>query len=382
MSLDRREFLGLSALGAGALGAGPMAFAGPDTTGIPEAERPLRLLILGGTGFTGPFQVAYARARGHEVTVFNRGRNTQVLPEDVEQLTGDRHLGELDALRGRRWDAVIDNPSTLPHWVHDMGKVLHEHTDRYLFISTVSVYDFEGLTHIDEDSPVLSYRDGDPLDIRAETFTPAIYGHMKAACEHEARRWYGERATIIRPTLIVGPRDGTDRFTYWPWRLARGGDIVAPGDGLDPVQIIDARDLAEWTVSMAESGAPGNYNAAGPRSRLTMAEQLFGIRAALSGDLSLQIHWLPAAFLAQHGVSAWSEMTTWFGPRDPVSEVGIERAVAAGLSFRALATTTADTLDWFRSQPAERQASLRAGLAADKEAAVLAAWQTRGRDER
>lgn len=380
MSLDRRAFLGLSALGAGALGTGTIARAAMEATGISEADRPLRLLILGGTGFTGPFQVAYARARGHEVTVFNRGRNPEVLPEGVEQLTGDRHLGELGALRGRRWDAVIDNPSTLPHWVSDMGEVLHEHTDRYIFISTVSVYDLVGLTHIDEDTPVLAYRDGDPLDIRAETFTPAIYGHMKAACEHEARRWYGERATIIRPTLIVGPRDGTDRFTYWPLRIARGGDIVAPGDGLDPVQIIDARDLAEWTVRVAELGAPGIYNAAGPRSRLTMAEQLHGIRAALSGDLDLRFHWLPAQFLREQGVSAWSEMPTWFGPRDPVSEVSIERAIAAGLTFRPLAATAVETLDWFRAQPAERQVALRAGLAADKEAAVLAAWRAHGSD--
>ena len=373
MALERREFLKLSA--ATGAGFGLAAVGAATAPAVAPAPRPLRLLILGGTGFTGPFQVAYAVARGHEVTVFNRGRSEASVPPGVQSLRGDRATGDLYALRGGRWDAVIDNPTTLPYWVRDAAEVLAGYTGRYLFISTVSVYDFAGLSIIDESSPVLQYRDGDPLDIRPDTYAPAIYGHMKAASEREVRRWYGERALILRPTLIVGPRDPTDRFTYWPLRVARGGDIVAPGDGRDPVQIIDARDLAEWTVRMAESGAPGTYNAAGPRARLSMAEQLYGIRAALSGNLDLRFHWLPAAFLADQGVSAWQEMTTWFGVNDPVSAVSIERAVAAGLAFRPLAETTRETLAWFREQPAERQAGLRAGLAADKEAAVLAAWR-------
>jgi 2'-hydroxyisoflavone reductase len=340
--------------------------------------RRLRILILGGTGFTGPFQVAYAVARGHEVTVFNRGRSEAPLPDGVEQLTGDRHLGELDALRGRRWDVVLDNPSTLPFWVRDAGEILHDSTARYLLTSSVSVYDTAGASAIDEDTPLLEYTDGDPLEVRTETFRMETFGHMKAACEREAARWYGTRATIIRPGLIVGPRDQTDRFTYWPLRIARGGDVLAPGDGLDATQVIDARDLAEWTIRLAEADAAGAYNATGPRARLTMAEMLHGIRAALPGDLDVRFHWAPAEILAAHEVRAWSEMTAWFGPRAIMGEVSNARAVAAGLSFRPLAGTVVDTLAWFSALPTERQAAPRAGLAADKEARVIATMLAAG----
>jgi 2'-hydroxyisoflavone reductase len=335
--------------------------------------RPLRILILGGTGFTGPFQVAYAVARGHQVTVFNRGTRDTELPDSVEQLQGDRNLGTLDALEGRDWDVVIDNPTTLPFWVRDVGERLRERTGQYVFISTLSAYDIQGAAHLDEDTPTLAY-DGDPLAVTPESYQGSLYGPMKAASEREAFRWFGDRTTIIRPGLIVGPRDQTDRFTYWPRRIARGGLIAAPGDGLDPVQIIDGRDLAEWTIRMVESGTTGVFNAVGPRSRLTMAEQLYGIRGALSGDLDVAFTWIPAEFLQAQGVRPWSEMTTWFGPRALLSEASNARAVAAGLTYRTLAETTVDTLAWVETLPAERQASPVAGLATDKEAALLEAW--------
>jgi 2'-hydroxyisoflavone reductase len=375
--MKRRDFLSASAAAA-AIGLSPgapaLASALAAVTTPRTASRSLKILILGGTGFTGPAQVAYAVARGHEVTVFNRGRSEAPLPEGVEQLTGDRHLGELDALRGRRWDVVLDNPSTLPFWVRDVGEVLQDKTDRYVLTSSVSVYDLEGASAVTEDTPLLEYAEGDPLEVRAETFRMETFGHMKAASEREAIRWYGERTTIIRPGLIVGPRDQTDRFTYWPLRIARGGDVLAPGDGLDATQVIDGRDLGEWTVRLAESNAGGAYNAAGPRSRLTMAEMLHGVRGALSGDLDVRFHWVPMETLTEHEVRPWAEMTAWFGPRSILGEVSNQRAVAAGLSFRPLAETVVDTLAWFRSLPAERQQAPRAGLAADKEARVLAAW--------
>jgi 2'-hydroxyisoflavone reductase len=405
MTPDRRTFLRLSALAGGSLAVGAWRIGAPGASaqdasaqgteptpaggslpGRPPASpapRSLRLLILGGTGFTGPSQVEYAVARGHQVTVFNRGRSEADLPAGVEQLLGDRNTGEVQALQGREWDAVIDNPTTLPFWVRDAADVLQGNVGQYVFISTLSVYDLAGLSQVDEESPVLEYRDGDPLEVTPERYQEvggALYGPMKAASEREGRRRFGEdRTTIIRPGLIVGPRDASDRFTYWPVRIARGGEVLAPGDGEDAVQVVDARDLAQWTIRMVESGTTGVFNATGPRARLTMAEQLHGIRAALPGDIpDLRFTWVPAEFLQEQEVRAWSEMTTWFGPRRAISETRIDRAVDAGLTFRPLATTAADTLAWFRSLPAERQAEPRAGLASEKEQAVLEAWRRAG----
>lgn len=395
MNTDRRAFLRLSALAGGALAVGAATPSGASATDasmaggrhgaldprrglfppdVAPARQSLRVLILGGTGFIGPHTVAYAVARGHQVTVFNRGRTQADLPDGVEQLTGDRNLGQVEALRGREWDAVLDNPTHLPFWVRDVGQVLQGRVGRYLFISTLSAYAAQGQTRIHEDTPLMSF-DGDPLGMTPERYAEVgggLYGPMKAASEAESRTWFGEDAVIVRPGLIVGPLDGTDRFTYWPVRLARGGDILAPGTGNDPVQVIDVRDLAEWTVRLVEDGTRGTFNAVGPRSRLSMAEQLHGIRATLSGDLDLRIHWAPAELLQQEGVRVWSEMPTWFGPDAVLSKAENKRAVAAGLTFRPLAQTTRDTLEWFRTLPADRQATLRAGIDPEKEARVLA----------
>ena len=386
MTPDRRTFLRRSALAAGALALGPdvlTAGHGTPSSGelyrglpdVPAAPRSLRLLVLGGTGFTGPHQLRDAAARGHRITVFNRGQSDGPVPEGVEELQGDRNLGEVDALRRGEWDAVIDNPTTLPFWVHDAAEVLHDSTGQYVFISTISVYDLAGRDSLDEDTPVLAFTGGDPLEVGPEDYTGAMYGPLKAASEAEARRWYGDRTTVIRPGLIVGPRDPTDRFTYWPTRIQRGGDVLAPGTGRDPVQVIDARDLAEWTVRTVEEGTTGTFNATGPRATLTMAEQLHGIRAALAGDLDLRFEWIPAEFLSEHEVRPWSEMTTWFGPDALLGRASIERAVSAGLTFRPLAETVVDTLAWWETLPDARRAAPRAGLDPEKEARVLRAWR-------
>lgn len=387
MTTDRRSFLRLSAMAGGTLALGslhPASATGARLTDrslpdVPPAPRSLDLLILGGTAFTGPFQVEYALARGHRVTVFNRGRNPEGLHPSVIQLTGDRNLGEVDALKGGSWDAVIDNPTTLPFWVRDVGEVLKDATAQYVFISTISAYEAEGGARIHEDSPTLEY-EGDPLAVTPQHFQEqglSLYGPLKAESEREARRWFGNGVTIIRPGLIVGPGDQSDRFTYWPLRIARGGEILAPGSGNASIQIIDARDLAEWTVRMVENGTTGTFNATGPRARLSMAEQLYGIRGALPGDSDIRFTWVPPEFLQEQEIRPWMEMTTWFGEDVALSDVSVRRAVQAGLTYRPLSVTTVDTLEWFRALPADRQAQPRSGLGAEKEASALAAWHAR-----
>ena len=389
MSTTRRDFLRISAaagagaaLGTGVSGAALQAGAQRPTR---SGSAPLNILILGGTGFTGPHQVRYAVERGHHVTVFNRGRRETELPESVEHLQGDRNAPDgLAALRGeRRWDVVIDNPTTLPHWVRDAGTVLQDRTDQYIFISTISVYADTTRPGRDETTPLAEYQGADPLAETMESFRQRpgeLYGALKAASEREAEKWFPGRTTVIRPGLIVGPRDESDRFTYWPVRIARGGTVLAPGTADDPVQIIDARDLAQWTIRMAEQRATGIYNATGPRAELSIAEMLHGIRASQSGDNVVDFEWVPADFLAQHNVRPWGDMPVWVPPSPDnagFARVSIARALEKGLTFRPLAVTARDTLEWFRTLPAERQAQLGAGLSAEREAEVLRLWTER-----
>ncbi len=373
---NRRDFIRVAALTGSALhlrtlGGSLLASEGP------PASAPLRILILGGTGFTGPYQVRYAVSRGHKVTVFNRDRHKADLPAGVERLVGDRNAPDgLAALKGKTWDVVIDNPTTFPKWVRDAGQVLKDATQHYVFISTISVYPDVGTARgADESAPVSPYKGTDPF---AETrITGESYGPLKALSEKEAEKWFPKKTTVIRPGLIVGPGDESDRFTYWPLRIDRGGEILAPGDGQDPIQFIDARDLAEWTIRMVEQKTFGTFNATGPRSALNSAEFLGGIRSAVSGSKDLKFTWVPTEFLAEQKVEPWGDMPVWIPrsmPDSAISTVSIARAVAQGLTFRPLATTTADTLTWFNALPAERKATLRAGLKPEREVEVLRAW--------
>ncbi|HEV7578003.1 MAG TPA: NAD-dependent epimerase/dehydratase family protein [Caldimonas sp.] len=372
MSMKRRDFLQTAAaLGAiGALSRAAFAADGPK-------ER-LRILILGGTGFTGPHQVRYALERGHHVTLFNRGRRPQPWPGDVVELTGDRNTGDLRSLETGEWDVCIDNPTTLPFWVRDAGRVLQGRVRQFVFISTVSAYAANDKVDQDESALTAAYQGVDAMAETQDTLRAdmALYGPLKAASEAEARRWFGAATTVIRPGLIVGPGDETDRFTYWPVRLARGGEVLAPGDGSDPVQFIDARDLAEWTIRMAESRTTGTFNATGPAARLTTREMLVGIGAGVRSDAPLT--WVPTSFLEKEKVQAWSDLPVWVpGEGDSVgfARRDIGRALRAGLTFRPLATTAAETLAWFRDQPAARQAKPRTGLTPEREAEVLAQWK-------
>ena len=385
MSTSRRTFLKLSAIAGGAVGLGLMpgasVFSGAlngafGSTG--KGPKPLRLLMLGGTGFTGPHQVRYALSRGHKVTVFNRGKtHPGELPKEAEQLIGDRN-GQLDALKGRTWDAAIDIPTSIPVWVRDAAQILKGNVDRYVFISTISVYSDNSKPGMDETGPLAKYEGADAMKETQATLKTSnyrLYGPLKALSEAEAEKWFPGKALIIRPGLIVGPGDESDRFTYWPVRLARGGEILAPGDPTDPVQFIDARDLAEWTIRMVEQGATGVFNATGPKSTLTMGQMLAGIQQVTKADARLT--WADAEFLAAQKVSAWSDMPVWVPPKGDsagFSRISITKALSKGLTFRSVPETTQATLDWFRQQPAERQAKLRAGIKSEREVEVLAAW--------
>ncbi len=372
MPTTRRDFAKLSALAVPALPLlGRQALAGAMSE---QPIKPLRVLILGGTGFTGPHQVRYALARGHQITLFNRGREHESWPGPVEELIGDRNTGDLKSLAGREWDVCIDNPTTLPFWVRDAGVALRGKVGAYIFISTISVY-ASNQTPADETAPVAPYTGKDAMAETMASFTasPELYGPLKAASEREAERQFPGRTTIIRPGLIVGPGDETDRFTYWPVRLARGGDVLAPGDGTDPAQVIDARDLAEWTIRMGEAGTFGVFNATGPARPITMRALLGAVASGIGAKPA--ITWAPTAFLEAQNVSAWRDMPVWVpgqGDTAGFARRSIARALGAGLTFRPLTETAADTLAWFRQQPPERQAKLRAGLSPEREQAVLA----------
>ncbi|HWE99909.1 MAG TPA: NAD-dependent epimerase/dehydratase family protein [Caulobacteraceae bacterium] len=339
-------------------------------------RKPLRILILGGTGFIGPAQVDYALARGHQVTLFNRGRAPHAWPVKVEELIGDRDTADLQALAGREWDVCIDNPTTLPKWVRDAGAALAGRVGQYIFVSTISVYASDATPEADETAAVAAYRGADAMAETQKSVVASgyqLYGPLKALSEAEARRQFDGRATIVRPGLICGPGDQTDRFTYWPVRIARGGVVLAPGNGNDPVQFIDARDLSEWIVRLAERRELGTFNATGPSEALTMGRFVQRVNSAVDG--SAQFAWAPQAFLDAHKVSAWSDMPVYVpgsGDTAGFARRSIAKARGADLTFRPLETTAADTLAWFRTLAADRQAKLRAGLTPERETQLLA----------
>jgi 2'-hydroxyisoflavone reductase len=375
MKTSRRQFIKLSAATAGAFAMN----ARSTRLFAQKSVKPIRILILGGTGFTGPYQVRYALSRGHKVTTFNRGKtHPGELPNEVEQLIGDRN-GKLDALKGRQWDAVIDNPTTLPAWVRDAAQILKGNVEQYVFISTVSVYG-EVKTGPDENAPTEKYEGADPYKETLEAMKAGgfkTYGPLKALSEREVEKWFPGKTLIIRPGLIVGPRDETDRFTYWPVRIDRGGEVLAPGSPDDPVQFIDARDLAEWTIRMVETRETGVYNVTGPAKPLGIGGMLDGIKAALKPDAKFT--WVSEEFLTGQKVEPWSDMPVWTGKDSGLARAKIDRALSKGLTFRPLAETARDTLASFKSLPQDRQSKLRAGLTPEREAEVLAAWKKQNR---
>ena len=332
--------------------------------------RHLKILILGGTVFLGRHIVEAALERGHEVTIFNRGRHNPDLFPQVEHLQGDRD-GDLVALRGRSWDAVIDTSGYVPRVVRASAELLEPAVKEYVFISTISVYADTSRPGTNEETPV-----GRLDDETVEEVTGETYGPLKALCEQVVEEVYPGRALIIRPGLIVGPDDPTDRFTYWPRRVAAGGTVLAPGRPETPVQFIDVRDLAGWTIRMVEEHRTGVYNATGPDRELSLGEVLETSKAVTESDA--EIVWVPEAFLLERDVAPWSELPLWLPDTEEYrgfhrNDVG--RALGAGLTFRPLADTIRDTLNWDADQPADRE--LQAGMEAEREAALLREWEDR-----
>jgi 2'-hydroxyisoflavone reductase len=391
MTTDRRSFLHWAGVAAGAIGLGSfprLGIAGTPgvrtiRTPIERAPEPLSILVIGGTGFTGPEQVEHALARGHKVTVINRNRRRPDFfkgKTEVEQLIGDLDA-DMSALKGRNFDAVLDIPTTAPYWVRNVAQYMKGHTKHYTFISTLSVYADNRTPGADESAPVLPM----PADLDPYTPDPAArgrnYGQLKAFSEKLVKETYPE-SLIIRPGLIVGPLDPSDRFTYWPVRIDKGGEVMAPGAPTDPVQFIDARDLAEWTIRMIEKKATGTYNATGPDKPLTIAEMLYGIKAVTTAGAKFT--WVPAEFLTANGVRGWRHMPVWIAPGPETagfSARSVAKAIAAGLTFRPLAETAKDTLEWAKTRTPEQQKALAegtvAGLSMTKEAEVLAAWRAK-----
>jgi 2'-hydroxyisoflavone reductase len=375
MSTSRRSFLRSSAAALGALSATgfsrildaaqiPSEYGGLQQQ-VQRAARPLRILILGGTNFIGPHQVRYAQARGHSITLFNRGRTNPGLFTNVETLIGDRN-GQLDALRGKRWDAVIDNSATNPRWVRDSATLLKDSANQYLFVSTQGVYASRAKIGMTEDEPV-----SEVADQASEDNLP--YGPSKAAAEREAQKAFAGRATIIRPAVIVGPGDDSDRFTYWPVRIDRGGEVLAPGTASDPSQFIDVRDLCEWTIRMVENAEMGVFNATGPATQLSIGEMLNGIKSAIGSNATFT--WVSAEFLAQQGQRTMPMWENPVGDRAGFHRMSNARAIGKGLTFRPLAVTARDTLAWYKPEAEQR---IRVAPNAQREAQILAAWKARG----
>ncbi len=324
----------------------------------------MRLLILGGTRFLGRHLVDAALSRGHQITLFNRGKSNPGLYPQIETITGDRET-DLNKLAGRRWDAVIDTCGYLPRIVHLSAQALREAVDSYVFISSISAYADFAQIGITENSPLAAMPDETVEEITGET-----YGPLKVLCEKAVEAEFPGRALVIRPGLIVGPHDPTDRFTYWPFRIAGGGEVLAPEKPEVPVQIIDGRDLAEFTLKLIEQKATGVYNATGPDYDLTLGLMLETCKQVSNSNAVFR--WASVEFLLQNQVNPWSDLPVWV-PDSPenagFSKVDVSKAIAAGLTFRPLAETVRDTLAWAATRPADHP--WRAGLTEAREKQLL-----------
>jgi 2'-hydroxyisoflavone reductase len=418
--LSRRDVL-RGALAGAVLGAAPLACSHPKATApqpVPVATKK-RILILGGTGFLGPKTVAAAVARGHEVTIFNRGKREKLLPLEtkVEHLYGNRDPDlpaddekgpdgkllhpdasprGLEQLVGRTWDTVIDNSGFYPRMVTASAQLLAKHASQYIYISSISAYDVNPEHGGDETTRLATLADP-TVETMGKDFEN--YGGLKALCERAAEAAFPGRAAIVRPGYIVGPGDPTDRFTYWPIRIARGGDTLAPGSPDDPLQWIDVRDLADWLVTLAEHGTAGPFNAIGPPSPGRWGDVLNTCVDASGGPATLA--WVPAAWLEQNGMGGEDAFPIWVPPVGKFAGFhrwNNDRAEAAGLTFRPIADTVKAILAWYPGEvqrrvrvtselaeaakakgqappPGPDPSALRAGPTSEQERALLEKWR-------
>ena len=369
MNNDRRRFLKTSLLGGAVVAAGCTPRADRQQEVDSEPCGPLKILILGGTGFIGPHMVRKALRRGHEVSLFNRGRTNSELFPDLELLVGDRN-GDLQALEGGKWDAVVDNSGYVPRQVEDSARLLSSAVSHYLYISTISVYG-SFTAPIDEDTGLATMEDETVEEVTGDT-----YGPMKALCEQRVVAEVGaDRTTILRPTYICGPGDRTDRYTYWPVRTMRGGEMLWPGTPEDDIQIIDVRDLANFTVDCLEKKIFGIFNTVTPMRSFKMGDLLADSLAVTDADMTPV--WVDKDFVSENEVAEGGGLPIWEHPDGEsaaLSYVDGSRAAAAGLKNRPTRETARDTISWWKTLPADRTDKLRAGLGADKEADLLRRW--------
>jgi 2'-hydroxyisoflavone reductase len=369
--IRRRDFLG------GSLAAAALAACSRKSSPPPPAPagKALKILVLGGTGYLGPAVVNFAKTRGHVLTLFNRGKTNPGMFPDIEQLHGERD-GKLDSLRGRSWDAVIDDTGYVPRVVRQTVELLEPSVKRYLFTSTLGVYSDEKTLDQDESAPLLKMPPGEENSEEVRKH----YSALKATCEGVVTGVYGPRATVVRPGYIIGPRDPYDRLTYWVVRASKGGEMLGPGDGKDPTQFIDNRDLAAFMVKCIEDDLGGAFNGTGPADRLDMAGFLDACKQAAGADT--KVVWVPEAFLREQGVNPEDEsrehLPLW-APHHALGQVSIAKAKSKGLTCRPTVETARDTLTWWKEAPEERRAKpMRGGLPPEKEQAILAAFSKPG----
>lgn len=366
--MNRREFV--TAMSAATLAVSEEIF-GKDK---PHPAKPLKILVLGGTKFIGVHIVELALQHGHSVTLFNRGKTNADLFPQLEHLKGDRDA-QLDSLKGGHWDAVIDDSGFVPRHVKLSAELLAPNVKQYLFISSISVYASFAQAN-SEDSAL-----GKIADETTEKVDGGAYGPLKALCEKAAEAAMPGRVTVVRPGLIVGPRDPTDRFTYWPARAARGGEMAAPGRPTDRIQFIDSRDLAAFVLGLVENGTVGIFNAVSPPGKFSIGEL---VQASISAANATKpappprAVWVPAAFLEQQKIQPWSDMPVWIpelGEYAAIAETNVTKALHAGLANRAIQSTVNDTLAWHLQRPEAERTKLAAGLTPEREQELLKAWQ-------
>ncbi|HLO42025.1 MAG TPA: NAD-dependent epimerase/dehydratase family protein [Phycisphaerales bacterium] len=424
MNNSRRSFLQASALTAAALGVGGMLGSRTKAAGLlgrAGSAKGLRILILGGTGFLGPACMEAALAAGHHVTLFNRGaRETMrkergrpsVVPEGVDVLYGNRDPNKtaddwmegapagpdgkkherdpnspkgLSQLEGKKWDAVIDTSGYFPRIAKASAEVLNPNIGQYLFISTISVYKSNASPGADENAELTTLSDPTTEEFGAGFEN---YGGGKAMSEQAIMDVCKGKTTIVRPGFIVGIRDNTRRYSFWPNRISKGGDMVVPGSPTDPIQIIDVRDLAEWCVHLIEQKTMGVFNATGPASELTMKAFCEGTREGLGANTTFT--WIPTDFLEKQGIPAGAIFAAYPLYIPPTGEtagfhrVSVAKAVAAGLKFRPCSDTAKSMMDWIKTLPADVQTGIlppapgtpgSMALTPEREAEIIKAWK-------